>query len=71
MDCFGYKGQGMPVLSLSSLYFEKGTLYTKLGMVSLSGSLLEEMSVIPPIVRLSYSEWETVNSYVEEERIAK
>jgi hypothetical protein len=34
MDCFGYKGQCMPGLSLPSLSFEKGILYTQHGMVS-------------------------------------
>ncbi len=34
MDCFGYKGQCMPVLSLQFLRFEKGPLYTQLGTVS-------------------------------------
>ena len=35
------------------------------------GSLLEEMSGIPPFKELSYTEWETVISHAEDEHTAK
>jgi hypothetical protein len=59
--------------SISKKLWERkqgGTMRER-GLNREGGSLLEEMSGIPPFKELSYTEWETVISHAEDEHTAK